>query len=135
VSAITQPLGASPSICWLGSLAHVDRNDQSISWRVAVTMAVAILIVVGSGNLSHFAAGPVRYTFAVRFAVFAISYRYAMWLQRPSTAFWLSRRQIRFEAGYISQDLDLEQVELGLLSRIRGCSASGAQHPIDTVVP
>jgi hypothetical protein len=63
---------------------------QAILWGLAVTAAMAILIVVGSRSLAHFDAALVGYTFATLFATFGITYRYAMWLQRPPTwRFWV----------------------------------------------
>src|SRR5574341_307396 len=47
-----------------------------------------MLIVVGSRNLAHFDAALVAYTFATLFAAFGITYRYALWLQRPPTALY-----------------------------------------------
>jgi hypothetical protein len=41
--------------------------------------------VIGSRNLSHFDAALVGYTFAVLFAAFGVTYRYAMWLDAPPT--------------------------------------------------
>jgi hypothetical protein len=59
------------------------------------------LIVVGSRNLSHFDAALVGYTFATLFAVFGITYRYAMWLQRPPTAlYWKRGWQVFFRRGH-----------------------------------
>jgi hypothetical protein len=56
---------------------------------VAATAVLAVLIVAGSRNLSHFDAALVAYTFAVLFAVFGLTYRYSMWLQRPPTnVYW-----------------------------------------------
>jgi hypothetical protein len=49
------------------------------------------LIVVGSRNLQHFDAALVGYTFATLFATFGISYRYAMWLNRPPTRMYWRR--------------------------------------------
>src|SRR5262250_1332709 len=49
------------------------------------------LIVVGSRNLNHFDAALVGYTFATLFATFGITYRYAMWLQRPPTQMYWRR--------------------------------------------
>lgn len=55
-------------------------------------MAVlARLIIVGSRNLAHFDAALVGYTFATQFATFGITYRYAMWLQRPPTKMYWRR--------------------------------------------
>jgi len=52
---------------------------------------LAGLIVLGSRRLSHFDAALVGYTFATLFAAFGITYRYAMWLQRPPTAMYWKR--------------------------------------------
>jgi len=60
-------------------------------WGVLVSAALAGLIVVGSRNLNHFDAALVGYTFATLFAAFGISYRYAMWLQRPPTRLYWRR--------------------------------------------
>jgi len=60
-------------------------------WASAVTVVLAVLIVVGSRDLAHFDAALVGYTFATLFAAFGIAYRYAMWLQRPPTALYWKR--------------------------------------------
>jgi hypothetical protein len=58
---------------------------RAVTWGVVLTAVLAVLIVVGSRNLAHFDAALVGYTFATLFAVFGITYRYTMWLQRPPT--------------------------------------------------
>lgn len=58
---------------------------------VIATAVLAALIVVGSRNLRHFDAALVGYTFATLFATFGITYRYAMWLQRPPTRMYWRR--------------------------------------------
>jgi hypothetical protein len=58
---------------------------------VSTTALLAVLIVTGSRNLAHFDAALVAYTFAVLFAVFGLTYRYVMWLQRPPTALYFRR--------------------------------------------
>ena len=45
----------------------------------------------GRADLQHFDAALVGYTFATLFAAFGISYRYAMWLQRPPTRMYWRR--------------------------------------------
>lgn len=60
-------------------------------WGAAITVGLAALIVLGSRNLKHFDAALVGYTFATLFAAFGISYRYAMWLQRPPTRMYWRR--------------------------------------------
>jgi hypothetical protein len=65
---------------------------------ILATVILAVLIVVGSRNLSHFDAALVGYTFATLFAVFGITYRYSMWLQRPPTAlYWRRGWQVYFK--------------------------------------
>lgn len=66
-------------------------------WGVAITALVAVAIVVGSRNLSHFDAALVGYTFATLFATFGLTYRYSMWLQRPPTGvYWRRGWQVTF---------------------------------------
>jgi hypothetical protein len=64
---------------------------RAAGWGVVVTAALAALIVTGSRNLTHFDAALVGYTFATLFAAFGITYRYAMWLQRPPTRMYWRR--------------------------------------------
>jgi len=61
------------------------------AWATLVVAGLAALIVVGSRNLQHFDAALVGYTFATLFATFGISYRYAMWLERPPTRMYWRR--------------------------------------------
>ncbi|MEO8548478.1 MAG: MFS transporter [Kofleriaceae bacterium] len=60
-------------------------------WGLTVTVVLATMIVLGSRNLAHFDAALVGYTFATLFATFGITYRYAMWLQRPPTRMYWRR--------------------------------------------
>ncbi len=60
-------------------------------WATLVTLILAALIVIGSRNLTHFDAALVAYTFATLFAAGGITYRYALWLQRPPTALYWRR--------------------------------------------
>ena len=60
-------------------------------WAVVLTAVLGLLIVLGSRNLAHFDAALVGYTFATLFATFGITYRYAMWLQRPPTRMYWRR--------------------------------------------
>src|SRR5689334_5880224 len=67
------------------------------AWGLVATLVLTLLIVVGSRNLDHFDAALVGYTFATLFAAFGISYRYAMWLQRPPTRmYWRRGWQVFF---------------------------------------
>jgi hypothetical protein len=69
-------------------------------------LALAAAIVVGSRNLQHFDAALVAYTFATLFAAFGISYRYAMWIERPPTRmYWRRGWQVFFARGFRWQNL------------------------------
>ena len=76
------------------------------TWGLLLTAILAILIAVGSRNLEHFDAALVAYTFAVLFATFGITYRYAMWLQRPPTRlYWRRGWQAFFRRGYLLKNV------------------------------
>jgi hypothetical protein len=64
---------------------------KAAGWGLAFSAIVAALIVAGSRRLNHFDAALVGYTFATLFATFGITYRYAMWLQRPPTRMYWRR--------------------------------------------
>lgn len=75
-------------------------------WGVLFTAVLVVLIVIGSRNLDHFDAALVGYTFATLFATFAITYRYAMWLQRPPTAlYWRRGWQVFFRRRFFLRNL------------------------------
>lgn len=79
---------------------------RAVSWGIATTLTLAILIVVGSRNLAHFDAALVGYTFAVLFATFGLTYRYSMWLQRPPTGlYWRRGWQAFFRKGWRLRNL------------------------------
>ena len=64
---------------------------RSAAWGLGATVVLSLLIVVGSRNLAHFDAALVGYTVSVLFATFGLTYRYAMWLERPPTAMYWRR--------------------------------------------
>ena len=67
------------------------------AWAAGMTTLLAAAIVVGSRNLAHFDAALVGYTFATLFASFGITYRYAMWIERPPTRmYWRRGWQVFF---------------------------------------
>jgi nitrate/nitrite transporter NarK len=74
----------------IGARQAVERVRAG-AWAALLTAGLAALIVVGSRNLQHFDAALVGYTFATLFATFGISYRYAMWLNRPPTRMYWRR--------------------------------------------
>ncbi|HEX5605425.1 MAG TPA: MFS transporter, partial [Candidatus Binatia bacterium] len=78
---------------------------KAVVFGLLAVSILAGLIVLGSRNLSHFDAALVGYTFAVLFAAFGITYRYAMWLQRPPTAlYWKRGWQVFFRPGRIGRN-------------------------------
>jgi nitrate reductase gamma subunit len=58
---------------------------RAVAASITLAGILAAMIVVGSRNLQTFDAALVAYTFATLFAAIGITYRYAMWLQRPPT--------------------------------------------------
>ncbi len=78
----------------------------ALLWGVVFTATLVALIVAGSRNLAHFDAALVGYTFATLFATFAITYRYAMWLQRPPTRmYWVRGWQLFFTPKYMARNI------------------------------
>lgn len=70
-------------------------------WGMALTLLLGVFILVGSRNLAHFDAALVAYTFSVLFATFGLTYRYAMWLQRPPTGlYWRRGWEVFFKRGW-----------------------------------
>src|SRR5688572_18118037 len=85
----------------------IDRETiRAAAWGVLFTCVLAVLIVVGSRGLEHFDAALVGYTFATLFATFGITYRYAMWLQRPPTRmYWRRGWQVFLRPHFIGQNV------------------------------
>lgn len=80
----------------------VAAKARSLGWGLVVGLSLAVAIMVGSRNLGHFDAALVGYTFATLFAAFGISYRYAMWLQRPPTLmYWRRGWRVFFRRGFL----------------------------------
>ncbi|MGB5036983.1 MAG: MFS transporter [Blastocatellia bacterium] len=79
---------------------------KAIAWGMALTALLGATIVAGSRNLDHFDAALVGYTFATLFATFGVTYRYAMWLQRPTTAiYWRRGWQFFLKPKYLARNL------------------------------
>ena len=94
---------------WRQGLPALDRHAadriRAGAWAIGITALLAAAIVVGSRNLAHFDAALVGYTFATLFAAFGISYRYAMWLDRPPTRMYWRRGWQAFREGGIFGNL------------------------------
>jgi len=93
--------------------------QRATLWATVFTVALAVLIVIGSRDLAHFDAALVGYTFATLFATFGITYRYAMWLQRPPTRMYWRRGWRAFLSprrlpGNLARLVQRAVVEVGL---------------------
>lgn len=101
---------------------------------VLCTAFLAVLIVVGSRRLSRFDAALVGYTFATLFAVFGLTYRYAVWLQRPPTSlYWKRGWQLFLDPRHLPRNLVVWLGRLGnafVLNRFiwRRSHTRGAAH-------
>lgn len=83
-----------------------DEVAKALGWAILITGLLAGLIVIGSRNLTHLDAALVAYTFATLFATGGITYRYALWLQRPPTAlYWRRGWQIFLRREYLARNL------------------------------
>lgn len=79
---------------------------KSVVWGLITTLILASLILLGSRNLAHFDAALVAYTASVLFATFGLTYRYAMWLQRPPTAmYWKRGWQVFLRPKYLARNI------------------------------
>ncbi len=79
---------------------------RALVWAFITTGALTALVVVGSRNLERFDAALVAYTFATLFAVFGLTLRYTIWLQRPATAvYWKRGWQLFFRPNHLLRNL------------------------------
>src|SRR5436190_21944538 len=79
---------------------------KAVGWGLFFTAILVLLIIFGLRNLSRFDAALVACTFATLFAAFGITYRYAMWLQRPPTAlYWKRGWQVFFNPKYVARNV------------------------------
>jgi hypothetical protein len=65
-------------------LAIIDR--RAATWGVLAVLVALAIAVLGSSDLRWFDAALVGYFFGTLFAIFAVVYRYLVWLKRPPTA-------------------------------------------------
>jgi hypothetical protein len=66
-------------------------DRRGVIWGLIAVAVVIVLTFFGSGRLVWFDAALVGYLFDTIFAVFGVTYRYAVWVRRPPTAM-LTRR-------------------------------------------
>lgn len=61
-------------------------DRRGITWGLIAVAIAIVLVVFGSAGLRWFDAALVGYLFGTLFAIFGVTYRYAVWLRRPPTA-------------------------------------------------
>jgi nitrate/nitrite transporter NarK len=103
--AVNQRVFRPADVAWRTALPVAARQKvdrvRAGAWAAAMTLVLAAAIVVGSRTLAHFDAALVGYTFATLFATFGITYRYAMWIDRPPTRlYWRRGWSAFFARGY-----------------------------------
>ncbi len=79
---------------------------RAIAASFGLASLLTLMIVLGARNLPGFDAALVAYTFATLFAAIGISYRYAMWLQRPPTKrYWRQGWKLFFRPRFILRNI------------------------------
>src|SRR5262249_38798087 len=79
-------------------------DRRAVAWGLVAVAVAVVLVILGSGGLRWFDAALVGYLFGTLFAIFGVTYRYAVWLRRPPTALmrkrgWQALRQRELRAG------------------------------------
>jgi hypothetical protein len=79
-------------------------DRRGLTWGAVAVAITLVLVVLGSAGLRWFDAALVGYLFGTLFAIFGVTYRYAVWLRRPPTARlrqrgWQALRQRDLRAG------------------------------------
>ncbi len=73
---------------------------------LAAMGVLAVGLVFGSRTLRDYDPALLTYTFGALFSAFAITYRYAVWLQRPPTrVYWRSGWRLLFRRGHFVSNL------------------------------
>ena len=86
-------------------MARSDTLDRrGVAWGLVAVAVAVVLVIAGSGGLRWFDAALVGYLFGTLFAIFGVTYRYAVWLRRPPTALlrkrgWQALRRRDLRAG------------------------------------
>lgn len=86
---------------------HLSRERWNAgSWAFLLTALLGVGIAVGSRDFRDFDAALIGYTFSTLFAMFGVTYRYLMWLQRPPTAmYWRRGWQVFFWPGHLARNI------------------------------
>ncbi|MFZ1321616.1 MAG: MFS transporter [Ignavibacteria bacterium] len=76
-------------------------NLKALGIAFVVSSFTIGIIFLGSRDLQYFDAALITYLFGTIFAIFGISYRYSVWLQRPPTWMYFKRGMQFFFSGKI----------------------------------
>ena len=88
------------------AMSGMDRSRGEISYKnptvfgILASAVLTALVILGSRNLEHFDPALFGYTIASIVALGAITFRYAVWLQRPATRAYFWRGLDLFSASY-----------------------------------
>ncbi|MGM5629447.1 MFS transporter [Apibacter raozihei] len=78
-------------------------NRPALIKAIIVSALTIILVFVGSRDLQNFDAALIAYLFGAVFAVFGVTYRYSIWLQRPPTKmYWKRSWQFFFSKHFVA---------------------------------
>lgn len=77
-------------------------DTKALGVAFIVTILAAGLVFLGSRDLQNFDPALIAYLFGTLFALFGITYRYAVWIQRPPTKMYFKRSfQIFFSGRFL----------------------------------
>src|SRR6516164_2327595 len=84
-------------------------DRRAVAWGLVAVAVAVVVVILGSGGLRWFDAALVGYLFGTLFAIFGVTYRYAVWLRRPPTA------RLRRRGGEALRRRDLRAGNLRLI--------------------
>jgi len=84
-------------------------DRRGVTWGLVAVLVTLVLVLLGSAGLRWFDAALVGYLFGTLFAIFGVTYRYAVWLRRPPTA------RLRRRGGEALRRRDLRAGNLRLI--------------------
>jgi hypothetical protein len=77
-------------------------DRKSLIKAIIAMLVVLVVVFIGSRNLQNFDAALIAYLVGTLFAVFGVTYRYSVWLQRPPTRmYWRRSWQFLFSKNFL----------------------------------
>lgn len=84
---------------------HSLNRKAAVNGLIATALTIA-LVFIGSRNLQNFDPALIGYLAGTVFAVFGVTYRYSVWIQRPATQlYWKRSLQFLFSKSFIIYSL------------------------------